>query len=265
MRFAQLMFCLALLGVHTVSPAFEERDALSERLPPVSLQVRQRALPEDFSAIGKAGWEDGKAATTLLTRDLLLAVKAGRPDVVKSLLNDGALANAADEHGNRPLIAAVVAEQAEIVRLLIQRGARPNVKGPEGRFPLGIAAARGNLPIVRILLQGGADIDARSDQRDTALHEAIRFDHPDVARLILSFKPDPAQYDREGLHPLALAAARGRLVSLEALIDSQINPDLPDQKGLTALYWARRYQQALAEVMLLERGATREAWPLVLD
>lgn len=244
---------------------FEESPALPERPAPVSDKLRQRALPEDFSAIAKAAWEDSRPPVAQSTRDLLAAVQAGQLDKVKSLLNDGALANAADEAGERPLLHAVAGEQVEIARLLLQRGAQPNVKGPEGRTPLGMAAASGNLALVRLLLQAGADVNARSDNRATALHEAILFDRPEALSLLLAQNPDPERYDREGLHPLALAAARGRLHCLIALLDSRIAVDLPDRNGLTALYWSRRYDRALAESILIERGASREAWPINVD
>jgi ankyrin repeat protein len=265
MRLAQSVLPIVFFAVAASAQAFEEGPAVPERVAPVSDKVRQRALSEDFSSVAKPAWEDSRPLVAQSTRDLLAAVKAGQLDTVKTLLNDGALANGADELGERPLLAAVAGEHAEIARLLIQRGASPNVKGPEGRLPLAMASAAGNPGIVRLLLQAGADINARSDNRATALHEAIRFDHPEIVRLLLAAGPDPERYDREGLHPLALAASLGRLSCLLAVLDSQVTADLPDSKGLTALYWARRYDQALAEVLLVERGASREAWPLNLD
>lgn len=238
---------------------------MPERLAPVSAKVRQRALPEDFSAVSKAAWEDSRPVVASSTRDLLAAVRGGQFETVKTLLNDGALANGADQLGERPLLAAVAGEHAEIARLLIQRGASPKVKGPEGRTPLAMASAAGNPALVRLLLQGGSDVNARSDNRATALHEAVRFDHPDIVRLLLAASPDLERYDSEGLHPLALAASLGRLNCLLTLLDGQVAPDQPDRKGLTALYWARRYDQSLAESLLVEHGASREAWPLNLD
>lgn len=265
MRLAPSASLLALMLLGTSTQAFEESPALPDRLLPASINVRHRALPEDFSAVGKSLWEDSRPVAVPATHDLLAAVRAGYFDTVKTLLNEGALANGADALGRRPLLLAVVGEHTEIARLLLQRGANPDVKGPEGRTPLSMASAAGNLALVRILLQAGADVDARSDNRATALHEAIRFDHPEVVRLLLAAGPDPESYDREGLHPLALAAAQGRLACLVAVLDSQVSADLPDKKGLTALFWARRYEQGLAESVLLERGAAREAWPIIPD
>lgn len=265
MRLALSVVTLLFFAAAASAQAFEEGPAVPERLAPVSAEVRQRALPEDFAAVANPAWKDSRPVVAPSTRELLAAVKAGRFDAVKALLNDGALANGADELGERPLLVAVAGEHAEIARLLIQRGASPDVKGPEGRRPLAMAAAAGHPGLVRLLLQAGADIDAGSDNRATALHEAIRFDHPEIVGLLLGADPDPERYDGEGLHPLALAAALGRLGCLLTMLDSQVAPDQPDRNGLTALYWARRYDQALAESLLVEHGASREAWPLILD
>jgi len=261
----KILCALALLsfgnGITPAAYAFEESPALPERSSPGG-QGRQRALPEHFKAIAAPLWAYDVRVAPDHTRELIAASQAGEIAAVKTLLAGGALPNAADELGQRPLIVAVAEGHAEIVRLLLQGGASPNVKGPQGRTPLGLAAAAGHPGIVRLLLRAGADIDARSDNRATALHEAVRFDHPGIVRVLLAAAPDPERYDREGLHPLALAAAQGRLVCLQALLDSGIAVDLPDRTGLTALYWARRHNQDLAESLLIEQGASREAWPI---
>jgi ankyrin repeat protein len=77
--------------------------------------------------------------------------------------------------------------------------------------------------------------------------------------------PAKASYDREGLHPLALAAALGRLACMDSLFKAGAEADFPDRKGLTALYWARHFDQALAEAVLVDNGASREAWPILVD
>lgn len=244
--------------------AFEESPAYPER-PLPGAQGRQRALPEHFSAVSAPAWLHEKPMAEGKVVELIKASRAGKLDLVKSLLAEGALPNGADELGQRPLLAAVAEGHGEIARLLLQRGADPNVKGPQGRTPLGLAAAAGKLGLVRLLVRYGAEVDARSDNRATAMHEAIRFNHPDIVRVLLSANPDPERYDREGLHPLALAAAKGCLACLKNLLDAGVSPDLPDRTGLTALYWARRYDQVLAESLLVEHGASREAWPVSVD
>lgn len=251
-------------AMFTAADAFEESPAVPERLLPGG-EGRQRALPEHFAVVAQPGWDDRLPKIPELTGELIEASRAGKLDKVKELFAAGALPNGADALGNRPLLAAVPGEHVEIVRLLLQRGASPNVKGPNGLTPLSMAAAAGNLGMVRLLLKAGAVVDTRSDNRATALHEAVRFDHPAIVSELMAANPEMASYDREGLHPLALAAALGRLTCMATLFKAGVEADLPDRKGLTALYWARRYDQALAEVILVENGASREAWPILVD
>lgn len=257
---------LLLTGITTLpaAHAFEESPALPERNTR-SQAARQRALPEHFAAISNPAWAVEVPEAPDNTSELIAACQTGKIDTVKALLAAGALPNGANEVGQRPLLAAVMEGHVEIVRLLLQGGASPNVKGPQGRTPLGMAAAAGKLGIVQLLLRAGANIDASSDNRATPLHEAVRFDHPEVIRALLAAKPDPLRYDREGLHPLALAAAQGRLACLNTLLEAGIAPDLPDRTGLTALFWARRNNQGLAESLLFVHGANREAWPIAAE
>lgn len=257
---ALLLACALSPAVH----AFEESPALPERQLPHG-EARHRALPEHFSALTQPGWDDRQSPIPVATIELIEASRAGQLNRVKELLAAGALPNGADAIGDRPLLAAVAGEHVELVRLLLQRGASPNVKGAKGLLPLGMAAAAGNLALVRLLLKAGAVVDARSDNRATALHEAVRFDHPAIVRELMAARPEMARYDREGLHPLALAAALGRVACLNSLFEAGVEADFPDRTGLTALYWARRYDQALAEVLLVEHGASREAWPILID
>lgn len=258
---------LLLVSASALLPAahaFEESSAVPERVLPGG-EGRQRALPEHFAAVNKPGWEDRLPHIPELTGELIEASRAGKLDKVKELFTAGALPNGADALGERPLLAAVAGEHVEIVRLLLQRGASPDVKGPNGLTPLSMAAAAGNLGMVRLLLKAGAIVDERSDNRATALHEAVRFDHPAIVSELMAADPAKASYDREGLHPLALAAALGRLACMDSLFKAGAEADFPDRKGLTALYWARHFDQALAEALLVDNGASREAWPILVD
>jgi ankyrin repeat protein len=253
------LFALVPLG----AVAFEESAAVYPRV--AGSETRHRSLPEQIAAVGNPLWSDTLPVLPSLAADLIAACRTGDAEQVKRLLNAGALANGNDATGERPLVAAVAAGSAESVRLLLQRGASPDVKGAIGLTPLGMAAAEGRNDLVGILLRGGARPDLAGDNRGTPLHEAVRYDHAPVVATLLKSDPVIARYDREGMHPLALAAARGSHGSLEALLAAGADPDLPDSKGLTALYWARRFERPLAEEMLLRHGAVREAWPLHVD
>lgn len=255
---------VSLLGLAPVfALAFEETGAIHPRVAGSGVSVR--TLPEQLAAVGNPAWDDPLPVLPAITDDLIAASRAGDAEKVKRLLNAGALANGRDANGERPLVAAVANGNAEVVRLLLQRGASPDVKGAIGLTPLGMAAAEGRNDLVNILLRAGARPDMAGDNRGTPLHEAVRHDHAAIVATLVKAEPEIARYDREGLHPLALAAARGSHGALEALLAAGVEPDLPDRKGLTALYWARRFDRPLAEEILLRHGAMREAWPIHVD
>lgn len=260
----KIIVLLSLFGlVPGGAAAFDESGAVYPRV--AGSEIRQRPLPEQMAAVGNPVWSDTLPVVSATTVELLAACRAGDAELVKRLLNAGALANGSDANGERPLVAAVAAGSAESVRLLLQRGASTDVKGAIGLTPLGMAAADGRNDLVGILLRGGARSDMAGDNRATPLHEAARHDHALVVESLLKAEPALARYDREGMHPLALAAARGSHGALQALLAAGVDPDLPDRKGLTALYWARRFDRPLAEEMLLRHGALREAWPIHVD
>lgn len=220
--------CL-LCAIATALPvlAFEEAPAYAP--PPAAGAVRQHPLPEQFAAIEKGAWQEVQPAIAPLTDSLIAAAAAGDAERVRKLIADGAQPNGADARGERALCAAVASGALEATRILLQRGADPDRKGLQGRPPLAIAAANGQRRIVGLLLAAGADPDRAGATRATPLHEAVRFGHS----------------------------------AIDALLAAGVPPDLADRKGLTALHWSRRDQQPLAEALLLERGAGREAWPLV--
>ena len=258
---SRIPLLLSCLAASLPALAFEDLPAYSP--PPGAAAVRQHPLPEQFSAIEKGAWQEARPEVAPLTDALVAAAGAGDAERVRKLIAEGALPNAADLRGERALCAAVAVGALEATRILLQRGADPNLKGVQGRPPLAIAAANGQRKIVGLLLRADADVDRAGANRATPLHEAVRFGHATIVADLLAAGADAERFNTLGQHPLALAASLGQLASIEALIAAGVPPDLADRKGLTALHWSRRDQQALAEALLLEHGARREAWPLI--
>lgn len=73
------------------------------------------------------------------------------------------------------------------IKSLIKSGANPNYPDYEKRYPLHIAASEGHLNIVKILIESGADINVKDKWGETALDNAIKFDHTDVSNYLKSF------------------------------------------------------------------------------
>ena len=107
----------------------------------------------DFEIL-KALADAGKDAGDTFEGALLAAVRNGKPDAVRTLLELGAPVDKPDRAETTPLERAVLADEVGIARMLIQHGADVNHVGPSGMTPLLYAASIdfGDSAIVRLLL-----------------------------------------------------------------------------------------------------------------
>jgi ankyrin repeat protein len=98
------------------------------------------------------------------------------------------------------------------------------------KLPLLEAAAAGNAPLVKRLIQLGADIDATGDTRMsggsqmTALHEAIKNNHPQVCQLLLESAANPNVMAFGFTTPLHLAFSENREEMANWLLDYGAEP-----------------------------------------
>ncbi|CZR40857.1 uncharacterized protein FPRO_10445 [Fusarium proliferatum ET1] len=136
------------------------------------------------------------------------AAENGRVTVVERLLGLGDLADKRTISGRTPLH---VASNTDVIRALLAAGSNVNAINDDGWTPLHYAAQRGNPEGIELLLRYGANAHARTKDGRTALHLALE--------VRISF-------DRDIL----------RTVNL--LLDSGIDANVKDSKGLTPLHTA---------------------------
>ncbi|MCS6985324.1 MAG: ankyrin repeat domain-containing protein [Leptospiraceae bacterium] len=115
--------------------------------------------------IGGVGDERDEDGATPLIR----ASRAGNSEQVKSLLAQGANANAVDNYRWTALIWACDKGYVEIVKSLIAANADVNHRDTVGATPLIRASARGHSEIVKVLLAAGADPSQKTELGNTAL------------------------------------------------------------------------------------------------
>lgn len=141
--------------------------------------------------------------------------------------------------------------------MLLQMGTDPNRPGSNGSTALADAAFKGDVEIVRVLLDQGARPGTVTKAGTQAIHEAALADSAAVIAELTKQGANPNALTREDQQtPLHLAAAMGKLKSLEALIGLKANPKLKDKKGMTPLEVARRAGLSEAVALLESYSAT---------
>lgn len=122
---------------------------------------------------------------------LMSACETGKVDVVDRLLHRGASVNAFSSTGHSPLGLACFNGCLGIVDRLILFGAQINRREDEfSEVPIVKASEKGHADVVGRLVSCGADVDARGFFGGSALFEACKRGHVDVARILLKAKAE---------------------------------------------------------------------------
>ncbi|MGE0393869.1 MAG: ankyrin repeat domain-containing protein [Vicinamibacterales bacterium] len=173
----------------------------------------------------------GRTVTEGLT-PMLFAVRSGRAEAVKALLDAGAKLEEAASDGTTPLFMAIVNAHWELATYLLEKGADPNANG-RGITPLHqlVVTRRlhlGHLPnptgsgsvdsitVAKLLIAKGADINARmtvSSQGDGYRN----------------------RLNRKGATPFLLAAKGIDPVMMRLLVSLGADPKIPTVENITAL------------------------------
>lgn len=166
----------------------------------VAILLDQGVSPEAAHADGEY---QGKTA-------LMWAAETGQTDVVRMLLQYGAVVDRGNPKGGTALMYAAVAGQTETIELLVRAGADPNHRVRHGWSPLLLATAKGHVAAVRALTGLGADPRTRDVYGWTLLMHAT--DRADTAmmRTLIELGLDPRETDSAGVNALMLAERSNR-------------------------------------------------------
>ena len=188
-----------------------------------------------------------------------LAAYTGDLDKVKSLVELGKNAGAANSDGLTPLHAAAISGQKDVAEFLIGKGVDINVHyqpnrrpGPMDAIPtpLYYAADSGHANIVKLLIDAGANMDVAEMSYFSPLSSAILGGHNDVAELLITGGADVSNLGRQGIAPLHWAAMMGnsdvfgQLISHGADVDIKANQS---NVGNSPLHYVVQNQKMAAE------------------
>jgi len=164
---------------------------------------------------------------------LITAVRHGRKDIVRWLLQQAIDVNKKGDENNTALHIAAEEGEPELAQLLLEHGADIEAKGAYGRTPLQSAVMNGrrdeSLEVANVLLSAGAKYD---------LHTAVRLGRTDKVRELLendstAINKAPLPGD---LLESAIQAGSGDLVTL--LLRHGVSPDVSQSMGRPPIFSA---------------------------
>ena len=134
---------------------------------------------------------------------LCMGVKNGNVDMVKLLIENGAVVNSdADDKtkADMPIIHVAAEEgQCHVLDLLLRSGANVNEADKMGTTALHRAIKCNNYDVVKLLLDHGAEVMPSENFEMSPLCNAIISESPAIVRLLLQYGADPNIPDLSGM------------------------------------------------------------------
>jgi ankyrin repeat protein len=194
---------------------------------------------------------------------LMNAVRAGRLDVCRALIDRGADLNASTYTGFTALMVAALRGDESVARLLLSRGATVDAPSASGRTALMAACYAGNEEVAAVLLEAGANVNARSHQGVTPMIDAVANPSTSRALRLIQRLSDAGgainAADNDGATPL-MEAAKSNSPELVALLCSMgADVSARDRQGRDAIAFARENRCADALAALLAEAPSPPA------
>ncbi|XP_028162830.1 E3 ubiquitin-protein ligase MIB1 isoform X2 [Ostrinia furnacalis] len=189
---------------------------------------------------------------------LQAAAQNGHVEVIRTLVEVGAEADAEDRDGDRAAHHAAFGDEPAALRALAAAGADLNARNRRRQTPLHIAVNKGHLGVVRTLLQLGVHPSLQDSEGDTPLHDAISKKRDDMLSMLLEHGADMTLTNNNGFNALHHAALRGNPSAMKIMLSklprSWIVDDAKDD-GYTALHLAALNNHAEVAELLVRGGA----------
>ena len=188
----------------------------------------------------------------------------GNLELAAFLLDEGADINAQNDAGETVLHTCLhFTSNDEMVPILLRGGVPLDVVDSRGRTALHEAAISGFMSVVKLLIEHGAKLDIKDNKSWTPLHDAAASGQKVIVDYMLNHVPRDAYPSHHSIlkgAQLRVAMARQDYsLTRQLLQDSDINVDICDDVGRTALHHAANHGSKEVVTALLERSASVSA------
>ena len=187
--------------------------------------------------------------------DLLICIACEKDDpvLVSMLVQSGADVNSCCGSGRTALHLASERNFHGVLVVLLENDVDVNALDENGDSALHKTAQCDSRDAANVLLmRGGNPNSENSLDNHTPLHDAGRYNNPEIARLFLDRGALIDVKDSDGCTPLVAAVQAGSKEALVVFLDQRANPNEPDLSGRTALIWAatKTDDTRIAELLL---------------
>ena len=185
------------------------------------------------------------------TPALYMAVRSGRVEIIRLLLEAGAEIDRLDWEQKTPLHIATEKGSANVVQLLLEFGANPNLEDDEYATPLLNACHANNTEMILMLIEAGAYVNVIGI--DTPLAYAAKYNNEQVVSALLEAgaQIDPEEYTHS---PLGLAAQEGHVQMVRTLLEAGANVNAQGSDGFSSLHLGVLSNNVQIVQMLLQAG-----------
>lgn len=227
-----------------IMPYFEEYSALDATPPPKPQGKCAKCCSKLCKFLG---------CMKLNLHEAVMSGSEKHIDVTIEAIHQGKKSNRAklniyDQQGQTPLSMAVKSKQNPMAFALLGRKIDPDVPDLDtGRTPLFYACMHGDLQLNKLLLLSGADPNYGDFNCVTPLMMAVMRDDADSVHFIctakLKFQLDMDMQDLNGWTALHYGAYRNCAQSIIILLDNGADRDVRDMNNRKALHIARHFDQ----------------------
>ncbi len=179
------------------------------------------------------------------------AVRKGKLETVKILLESGININSQNKDRETPLHTAVIYGQTNVVEYLIKRGADLNALDKYHHSPIFNAisyisyssdqeSARPYFRCMELLIKNGADLNMKTNPEHPLIYAVDTYEENDIkikaVEILLKGGADVNITNSSGETPLAVASKRGLVKMVKILLKYRADPNIADWDGRTPLY-----------------------------